>query len=322
MSTFNRTLVAAAATALALMPMTAVGAPSPSPSLNTVLAQPPSGFSELTTAEFPKGAFTAHEYAQASNSAKADQIEKTLNRDGFVDGFGKTWIHNADQHALVEAVIAFTGKNGAKDWLSAAEAGDKTDPTYVHSDTIDGISPSYGGHFAPSTGTVGDVFSFVKGNDVFIVGFISVKDDVLDLARSQAKSQYSTAPNETIPSSQWPENQGKSSSFQAGYIVGGLLPIFVIIGIAAAVFGVVRNRRRGAMTPAIAGTAGTAGAAGVQMSGDGNHWWDGQAWRDAAAEAPPSAQRSADGTLWWDGQRWRPVPGATPPATPEPPPAG
>ena len=322
MSKLNRVLFAAAATAFALTPVGAVGAPSPSPSLNTVLAQPPSGFSELPTADFPNGAFTAHQYAQASNSAKADQIEKTLNRDGFVDGFGKTWIHNADQHALVEAVIAFTGKNGAKDWLSAAEAGDKTDPSYLHSDTVDGISPSYGGHFAPSTGTVGDVFSFVKGNDVFIVGFISVKDDVLALAQSQAKSQYNAAPNETIPSSQWPENQNKGAAFQAGYLIGGLIPVVVIIGIAVAVFGVVRNRRRAAMTPAMASGAGTAGAAGVQMSGDGHYWWDGQNWRDAGAEAPPSAQRSADGALWWDGQTWRPVPGAAQPAAPPPPPAG
>lgn len=315
-------LAGVAAAALAMLPITAVATPSPSPSLSTLLAQPPSGFSEVPNSPF-NGSFTAHDYAQASSTTKADQIEKTLKEFGFVDGFGKTWIHDADSHALIEAVMAFSGAKGAKDWMTAAQKDDKTDPTYAHDDSIDGIGSYYGGHFKySSSSTEGDVFSFVKGNDLFIVGFVSTKDDVLALAQSQTKSQYNSAPNQTIPSSQWPENQNRSGAFQAGYIVGGLIPIFVILGIVVAVFGVMRNRRRGSMTPAMAGAAGTAGVAGVQMSGDGRYWWDGQSWRDTAAEAPPSAQRSADGSLWWDGQTWRPVPGAGQQPPPSIPPAG
>jgi len=312
----NRLLFAAAVAALAMIPVSASAAPTPSPSLNTVLAQPPSGFTELTTSPF-HGSFTAHDYAQSSGSDKADQVEKTLNEFGFVDGFGKTWLHQTDRHALIEAVIAFKGAKGAKDWMTAAQADDKKSSSYTHADSVDGIATYYGGHFSYSSdGTVGDLFSFVKGNDLFIVGFVSTKDDVLTLAQNQAKSQYNSAPNETIPSSQWPENQNKSGPFQVGYIIGGLLPVVVILGIAVAVFGVVRNRRRASTAPAMAGTAGSGGAPGVQMSGDGKYWWDGQAWRDATTEAPPSAQRSADGALWWDGQTWRPVPGATtPPAS-------
>ena len=323
MSRVSRLLSAAAVgAAVAMIPFGAGAAPSPSPSLNTVLAQPPTGFAELSSSPF-HGSFTAHDYAQASGSTKADQIEKTLNEFGFVDGYGKTWIHQTDQHALVEAVMAFKGAKGAKDWMTAAQADDKADPTYAHSDSVDGIATYYGGHFKySSSSTEGDVFSFVKGNDLFIVGFVSTKDDVLALTQSQTKSQYSSAPNETIPSSQWPENQNKSGAFQLGYIIGGLIPVIVIVGIGAAVFGVMRNRRRASMTPAMAGAAGTGGVAGVQMSGDGKYWWDGQAWRDAGAEAPSTAQRSADGALWWDGQTWRPVPGAAAAAPPAAPPAG
>ncbi len=322
MSRVSRLLSAAAIAGLAIVPITASATPSPSPSLSGVLMQPPSGFSELPSSPF-HGSFTAHDYAQASGSTKADQVEKTLNQFGFVDGFGKTWIHQADQHALVEAVMAFTGGKGARDWMTAAQKDDKSDPTYAHADSIDGIPTYYGGHFKySSSNTEGDVYSFVKGNDLFIVGFVSTKDDVLALAQTQAKAQYSSAPNETIPSSQWPENQNKSAAYQLGWFIGRLLPIVVIVGIAVAIFGVVRNRRRASMTPAMAGGAGSAGAAGVQMSGDGKYWWDGQAWRDAANEAPPSAQRSADGALWWDGQTWRPVPGAAQPPPAAPPEAG
>jgi hypothetical protein len=311
-------LSAVAFAAIAMIPVSASAAPTPSPSLETVLAQPPTGFSELNTSPF-HGSFTAHDYAQASGSSKADEIEKTLNQYGFVDGFGKTWIHQTDQHALVEAVMAFRGAKGAKDWMTAAQADDKKDPTYAHSDSVDGISTYYGGHFKySSSSTEGDVFSFVKGNDLFIVGFVSTKDDVLSLAQNQAKSQYNTAPNETIPSSQWPENVNKGGGF-SGIAIGLIVGLVIFLAVVA--IGVTMMRRQGRMTPAMAGATGTGGAAGVQMSGDGKYWWDGQAWRDAGSEAPPSAQRSADGALWWDGQTWRPVPSPAA-APPDVPPAG
>src|SRR5256885_3399564 len=146
MARVNRLIKAAAIALFALAPVTASAAPSPSPGLDTMLATPPSGYTELTSSPF-HGLFTAHDYAQASGSSKADQIEQTLNHDGFVSGFGKTWLHQVSAHALVEAVLAFTGAKGAKDWLVSAEAGDKSDSTYAHADSISGISPYYGGHF-------------------------------------------------------------------------------------------------------------------------------------------------------------------------------
>ena len=321
MARANRLIKAAAVSLLALAPLAASAAPSPSPSLDTVLATPPSGYAELTSSPL-NGLFTAHDYAQASGSTKPDQIESTLNRDGFVSGFGKTWLHQASAHALVEAVLAFTGAKGAKDWLVSAEAGDKSDPTYAHADAISGISPYYGGHFkhpasATERSTEGDLFSFVKGNDVFIVGAVSTKDDVLQLAMTQTQTQYSSAPKETIPSAQWPENAKKAGGFQLGYVIGGLIPTVLVVALVIVVVGVVRNRSR-ARTSAAGAASGLAGA--VQMSNDGNYWWDGQTWRDASKEVPPSAQRSGDGALWWDGQTWRPVPQAGEPANPTPPP--
>src|SRR5438067_308685 len=183
-----RVLTVAAAGALALGPLAATAAPSPSPSpsLDKVLAPPPgSGFTELTTGVL-HGEFSAHDWATTNASgADATETQSTLTKDGFVDGYGKTWAQPSAGHAMIEAVI----------------------------------------------------------------GFLAM-------------------------------------------------------------------RRRGSAPAAMVG-AGGAPAGAVQMSDDGNYWWDGQTWRDAAHETPPMAQRSGDGTLWWDGRTWRPVPQAGQPDQPE-----
>ncbi|TMC52521.1 MAG: hypothetical protein E6J20_11330 [Chloroflexi bacterium] len=328
------TLTIAAFAALMLWPLNAAAAtPSPSPALDSVLAKPPgSDFAELTTGQL-HGKFTSHDWATSNGTSgtSAAETEATLNRDGFLDGYGKTWASSSAGHAMVEAVMAFKGGAGAKKALTALEASDKADPSYKHADTVSGIDPYYGAHFAESSSnTVGDLFVFAKGNDIFFVILASAKDDVLTLAAQQAKTQYEAAPASTIPSSQWPENavSNTASSFPVAAL--GIAIAFIVVVVALVAF--LALRRRGpapmmagavAATPDMSGGAGSwaAGAAGmpgsnIQMSPDGNYWWDGQGWKDAAQEAPPTAQRSSDGTLWWDGRTWRPVPQAgQPPET-------
>src|SRR6266487_801786 len=108
MSRVNRLIYALAISFLAFGPLTATAAPTPSPGLDKVLVAPPTGYTELTSSSF-HGSFTAHDYAVASDETQATEIEKTLNHDGFIDGYGKTWIHQTSQRAMVEAVIAFAG---------------------------------------------------------------------------------------------------------------------------------------------------------------------------------------------------------------------
>jgi hypothetical protein len=296
--------IALAGAALALLPL-GVAAATPSPTLDTVLAAPPSGFVELTTATF-HGSFNAHDYATVSDPTKASAIEATMTHDGFVAGYGKTWVQQAAGHALLEAVIAFNGGTGARSWLTQAEAGDKSDPSYTHADSMTGIDPYYGGHFKYATSnTVGDFFSFVKGNDVFLLGFVSQKDDVLNMAVAQAKSQFDAAPSETIPPAQWPENVSHGSTNVALFIVP-LIVIVVLIALAAVV--VMRRRSNPAMVPAAMGTSAMGTPAAIQMSPDGKYWWDGQGWKDTEQVIPTNAQRSGDGQSWWDGRGWRPVP--------------
>ena len=299
----RRQAALAFAMAVAVAPLTAHASSSPNPSLDTVLAAPPtSDFAELTTSPL-HGKFTAHDWAMLSgNTSDAAQTESTLNKDGFVQGFGKTWAQASSGHALIEAVMAFSGGRGAHSALSGMEASDKSDTSYKKADTVTGITPYYGAHFVDSTNQViEDFFAFVKGNDVFGIAFVSSKDDVLTDATRQIQTQYSSAPGATIPRSEWPENVSPASSFPVAVFGAGLGFIVLVAGLVA--FLVLRRR-----APAPSAYASFAPALSLQMSEDGSYWWDGQSWRDAAHEAPPSAQRSTDGFYWWDGRTWRPVP--------------
>lgn len=306
--------------ALALSPVIATANPSPSPSLDQVLAAPPAGYTELTTSQL-HGQFDAHSWATTvATGSDASQTENTLKRDGFVDGYGKTWAQAGAGHALIEAVMAFNGGQGARKALTALEASDKADVSYRHADTVPGIDPYYGAHLEDSaTRTYGDLFVFVKGNDVFFVILASQKDDVLTLASTQAKAQFDAAPSSTIPTSQWPENVTKNPFNVATF--GAIAGAIVVLAIVAVLAGVIALRRRGSPIPAMAGAGVAAPPPSIQFSEDGNYWWDGQTWRDASHEVPATVQRSSDGTLWWDGRTWRPVPQPTPQPGAEPPPA-
>ena len=310
-----RVLSLAAAVCFALAPLSASAAtPSPSPSLDTVLAKPPaSDFTVLTSSPI-HGEFTAHDWAVNGTGVSSSETEATLNRNGFVTGYGLTWVSTSQRRVLVEISMAFTGGRGAKRTLLALETSEKADASYKHDNTLTGIDSYYGSHLYDATNKVyEDGFSFTKGNDLFQVYFGAPTDNNLAAATSQAKTQYDSAPDSTIPSSQWPENAQTSNSaaYTAGSVFGLLIIGALVVGVIGVVVGLVlRSRRR---PPAMAQTFAPVPLSGLQMSPDGNYWYDGQNWRDAATEVPPGAQRSSDGTLWWDGRTWRPAP--QPPAS-------
>jgi hypothetical protein len=323
MARVNRMVYALPIIASALLPLSAGAVPSPSPGVAQTLAAPPSGYAAVHTGTLD-GRFDAHALA-GTYSAGAAEAENTANHDGFVDGYAMTWLQQSPRHYLIEYVVAFEGGKGATSWLSYDEASAKSDPKFQHSDSIPGIDTYYGAHLTdPIYGVVSDAFSFVKGNDVYGVAFISTADDVLNLAITQTKSQYSSAPSETIPPAQWPENAIAGPSSTALEAIGGFagqaITVALIFGVVIVVVGLTVRWRHTAAAPAVwtgapvpPPTAGaplpvlSAGAA-VQLSPDGNMWWDGQVWKESSIEAPPFAQRSSDGGSWWDGWNWRAVP--------------
>jgi hypothetical protein len=234
-------MAAAAAIAAAFGPVSVSAAPSPSPALGTLLAPPPTGYVATSNGPF-HGQFDATAYASLYQS-KTLEAGITLIHDGFVDGYGMSWIQRSTGRALLEFVIAFDGGRGAKSWLGYEETSDKKDPGYKRADSVAGIDSYYGAHLILSSPAgVVDAFSFVKGNDMFGVGFVSGKDDVLKLATSQTTRQYNAAPAETIPKAKWSENapsQRPQTNF-LGVIVGAVLVLVIIGGIVRLVM--VRRR--------------------------------------------------------------------------------
>jgi hypothetical protein len=298
----GRLLLAAAACAIALQPMNALASlPVPNPALSSVLAPPPSKDYVESARDVPgifEGQFDAKTFVAITGSTKADAMQKTLERDGFVDGYGRTWVQKGTQRVLVEYVMAFAANDGAKKWLRAAQAADKSDPGYQRSISITGIDTYYGAHFFfLKSQSYGDGFAFVKGNDFFTVVFVSPQDDLGNAAADQTMIQFNVAPDYTIPHSQGASTKD-SFAYNFGMVLGPvILAVFLLVIILFAV-AMVRRRQR---HPAVA-------AGALQLSEDGRYWWDGQVWRDSGHEVPPTAQRSADGSLWWDGRTWRPMP--------------
>ena len=315
-------LVAFLIAAFALLPATVLATSSPSPALSTILAPPPkTDYKEASTTNTTllEGQFDAKTFVTKTGASNPDAVLQTLNREGFVDGYWRTWVQSGTQHVMIEVAIAFGGGAGAKRWLGAAELAAKAEASYTKSLSTTGIDNYFGAHYLyPVNHSVGEEFAFVKGNDYFDLVFVSPKDDLGTSAPTQATAQYKFAPDATIPKSQWPETITNSSAYQAGFVVGRVLFFVLIAAVILAVAGIViwlvRRRPRlvgavpGAMPVAMASAMPVAAAApGPQMSPDGAFWWDGQTWRDAQHEVPPAAQRSADGAFWWDGQKWRPV---------------
>jgi hypothetical protein len=307
--------------ASALVPLSAAAVVGPSPSLAQIMLPAPGGYTGQRSTVL-SGSFTSQNLSSTWGTRSAE-AQKALEQDGFVDGYGIAVVDEAAQRALIEYIVAFAGGQGAMDWLSYAQAGDKADPTYQHADSISGIDSYYGEHNVYPSHDVSDAFVFVKGNDLFVVGFESTRDDVLNLAISRAKNQYDSAPNSTIPTSQWPENfktpassQGTASPGTAlalGGLIGAVFILALVVGMIWLVVALVRRSRPRPTAPddgtwsavQMSPDGGTSSA--VHMSPDGGYWWDGHGWRDAAHEVPATAQRSADGHFWWDGRQWRPV---------------
>jgi len=287
-----------------MLPIDAAAAPSPSPSprLETLLADPPtSDFQEDPGLMAIKGTFDVHQYVQFLDPQNAQTTESTLRTDGFVLGFSRTWVQQASNHILLEVVIAFSGREGARRWLGKSEQVDKSDTYYQKAIPINGIDTYYGAHFAdPTTALYADVVSFVKGNDYFLIGLVSRADDLGDAAPQQTRRQFDAAPAYTIPPSQWPEAAGAIVVGPllvprwVAYVLGGALALMALVMLGLFVF-LRRTRAR----------SGPLVATGPRMSDDGHYWWDGQTWREASRDVPPDALRSEDGAYWWDGSSWR-----------------
>jgi hypothetical protein len=226
----------------AIAALTIAATPSPSPALGSLLAAAPAGFVEDTeSAGTPIGEFDQGAYVSYLSPDDPAATTTALQRDGFVRGFGKSWTHQETRAGFAEIVVAFGGGRGARAWLESTRANARQDQYYQGDLSVEGVGAYVGVRYAdPSSGARADVISFVKGNDFFLVGFVSGAD-MADAAVSQARVQYDFAAAESIPRSEWPENP--RPTFPLPYVLAALGVAALIVLAGVAVF-VVRSGRR------------------------------------------------------------------------------
>jgi hypothetical protein len=127
---FARWILGAACAVVALQPALAMASSSPSPALSGVLAPAPSSDYVEAGASVPgsfEGAFDPKTFVTNTAAKNAGAVKTTLQRDGFVDGYWRTWVQTTTRHVLVEIVIAFNGRDGADKWLRSSELADKSE---------------------------------------------------------------------------------------------------------------------------------------------------------------------------------------------------
>jgi len=260
---------------LLLQSTLALAAPTPSPGLDGILIKPPgTGYREepKSTPGILEGPFDAAKYAEVTVATDAAPTTQALARDGFLTGYGRTWVQQATHHVLIEIVVAFSGGDGARRWLTSSEVADKADPGYQRSISVSGIGSYYGERYAnATTGVYEDVFAFVKGNDYFLVGILSGSDDLADSASTQTLKQYEFAPPNTIPPAQWPENASSSNAqndiaYRLGGLTADVLILALLAGIVLLVVGLIRRATRRTAIAAYAALFVVSHSSGANLS--------------------------------------------------------
>ena len=238
------TATVAACVACLMLASSVAAAPSPIPRLSEILAEPPNdGYVEVQshTPGVLEGPFDAGEYASIGTAQYGNTLQ-ALRNDGFIAGFGRAWVQQSPSRVMVEIVVAFTGGDGARQWLQQSQLADLADPTFQHAITVDGIETYYGARLSDSSSYFADAFLFVKGNDGFLVSTISGFDDLGDSAAAQTRVQYSHAPAYTIPPSGWPGAKAPQLTI-VNFVTLGLAAVALIVS-AAAVAAARRRRKR------------------------------------------------------------------------------
>jgi hypothetical protein len=271
--------------------------------LLAVFAMPALAASSAPTAEMTAGPPSSGTWKSSDSETgprtAADLYGSSASSvNGFGDAYQRVW--SGTSQVLVDRVERFTsvfwaafrfGESSGMAAGSASHASYTKIPTFSPQayETTDA---------ADAPGYLNDTIVFAKGDYLAVVEVAAKLSVPRDVLLDQANRQLALIP---MPTAEYQQ-------LGLGIILGGGAFLIVVAALIVGLILLVRRRRPApAGGPAFAGMAYQPAAA-VQLSPDGRHWWDGQAWQDAALTVPPGSPRSPDGSQWWDGVRWRPAP--------------
>lgn len=241
----------AVAASLALAPANAAAAGKPD--LGAILAPAPSSdYLEIPPGPVIDGPFDARVYAAyltAVNGSDASKVVPTLERDGLIRGFGRSWLQLGTAYGLYERVFEFATTTGARQWLDRQRLGNQALSQYRG--PLTGAPPIPGSWSAQLTKTSGYRYfrvAFTKGNDEYEVTLGSGSDDHTSAALQQAQAQYDRAPGYTIaPSTSNVWLAGVSAAARVGmFLIAPVLAMIATVAIASlfVIFVLWRRRRR------------------------------------------------------------------------------
>jgi hypothetical protein len=249
-------LLAATACAglLVIEPPAATASDKPSPSvLRAALADPfTKDFVEADpgTPNVLEGPFDVQGYANyfQMDPKTRDQLIESLNKEGFLAGYARTWYKPGSQIWMGEGILAFQTGQGATSAMMASKLRYAASPTFKSYVDSSGIPQSIGVTVHDADGFNWTVFLFAKGNDVISILAGSDSDYMGDTALTQAKIEYDLAPASTAgsnPTAGTPGNALAKGVAIGTAVVALLVPLLATLsGVAGLVILIWSIRRR------------------------------------------------------------------------------
>ena len=242
-----RTFCACAVAALALMPVAGVAATSPGPgTMRAALADPidPSFVeADVGASGTLEGPFDAEAYANYSglDVQTSEAMVRSLQRNGFVGGYGRQWYKPGASEYLGELVMVFTRSSGASSIASGSKIRYQQDQGF-RSLVETHLSKGAYGITETSGGYRWTAVIFLKGSNLFAISQGSADDFMTHQALAQAQRAYAFAPSSiTVPA------QTSARSGLAQYLrliaAAGVTLLLAIAAVAAVIVLLVRGPR-------------------------------------------------------------------------------
>lgn len=232
---------------IALQPLTALASDTPTlEALRAILADPTSSdYVEVDqgTPNALVGPFDARTYADSfqTDSKTSDALVDSLNKEGFLAGYARSWYKPGTQIYMGAAVFAFHANAGARSALRASKLQYATGAGFKSFLDSSSIPQSFALTDSGPDGFNWTVVLFTKGNDMFAILAGSATGYTSADALTQAKAEYVFAPASTFA--------GTPAVLAAGHAFGKALLVSLVLMamLVAAVVGsilVVLNARK------------------------------------------------------------------------------